>query len=222
MTLGLGGIAIGVLFQVCSGDSDLSIIVTGLSFRCLSCLNIVAVLVIQVGNGSLRLVSQTSGVDRPGLSGRDGEGAVFFGGRQAGLQILRAGILGEGTAGDHASAVLPLGLNDQARCHILIFCKGSASHRDRSRIRAHVKVGICKGAARNRNIGVIKCLDAAGQLRIPRDGQLAILIGVLTGLTIALGSNGTVDRTARNCGVVPVKHREKALASLCQRATLDI
>ena len=49
-----------------------------------------------------------------------------------------------------------------------------------------------------------------------------MLIGVLAGLTIALRSDGTVDRAAGNRSVIPVEHREKALASLCQRTTLDI
>ena len=100
--LGLGGVAVGVLFQVCSGDSDLSIIVAGLSFRCLSCLDSVAVLVVQVSNGSLRLVSQTSGVNRLGLSGRDGEGTALFRlrSRQTGLQESGVGLDLKGTARD--------------------------------------------------------------------------------------------------------------------------
>ena len=222
MTLGLGGIAIGVLFQVCSGDSDLSIIVTGLSFRCLSCLDSVAVLVVQVSNGSLRLVSQTSGVDRPGLSGRDGEGAVFFGGRQAGLQILRTGVLRERTARDSAGPIGVLCLEHQASRSILSLGKAAASHGDVCRVSAYIKVGVREGTTRNRNVSVIKCLDATLYLGITRNDQLTLFIRTLVFPLITPTANCAIDGTAGNGGIITTINAEMACIRLGEGASPDV
>ena len=60
----LVAVRIGVLFQVLDGNCNLGIVVTSLCFRCLGCVDAVAVLIIQSLDRVSRLVCQLCGVDR--------------------------------------------------------------------------------------------------------------------------------------------------------------
>ena len=57
-------VRVSVLFQVLDGNCNLGIVVTSLCFRCLGCVDVVAVLIIQSLDRGSRLVCQLCGVDR--------------------------------------------------------------------------------------------------------------------------------------------------------------
>ena len=60
----LGAIRVVVLFQVLDGNCNLGVVATRLRFRCLGCVDVVAVLIIQSLDRGSRLVCQLCGVDR--------------------------------------------------------------------------------------------------------------------------------------------------------------
>ena len=67
-----------MLFQVLDGNRNLGIVVTSLRFRCLGCVDVVAVLIIQNLDRVSRLVCQLCGVDRFRRSRSNREGAIFL------------------------------------------------------------------------------------------------------------------------------------------------
>ena len=60
----LVAVRVGVLFQVLDGNCNLGVALTRLRFRCLGCVDVVAVLIIQSLDRGSRLVCQLCGVDR--------------------------------------------------------------------------------------------------------------------------------------------------------------